>query len=116
VPAVYHRAAQLHAVTLSSPISSSGRSLRTARQGFADTIPYPVFRRQPLVELGGYNERLARNQDNDMNQRLRAAGHRLYLTWRTSCRYRAQPGPRELMRYACRNGYWNFLTDRKSVV
>ena len=113
-PAGDSLAAQLSAWTLGSPFASSGRSFRTARQGFADTIPYPVFRRQPLVELGGYNERLARNQDNDMNQRLRAAGHRLYLTWRTSCRYRAQPGPRELMRYACRNGYWNFLTVREN--
>lgn len=114
VPADGSRGAQLAAWTLSSAFASSGRSFRTAPEGYADTIPYPVFRRQVLLDLGGYNERLARNQDNDMNERLRAAGHRLYLTWRTTCRYRAQPGVRALLRYAYRNGYWNFITLREN--
>ena len=62
-PAGDSLAAQLSAWTLGSPFASSGRSFRTAPQGFADTIPYPVFRRQPLVELGGYNERLLVAED-----------------------------------------------------
>jgi succinoglycan biosynthesis protein ExoA len=102
--------AQLVVWMLNSSFASSGRSFRTAPEGFADSIAYPLFRKDALLELGGYNERLARNQDNDMNQRLRAAGHRLYLTWRTTSRYRAQPGPTALMRYAYRNGYWNYMT------
>jgi glycosyltransferase involved in cell wall biosynthesis len=114
VPADGSRGAQLAAWTLSSSFASSGRSFRTAPEGYADTIPYPVFRRRALVELGGYNERLARNQDNDMNERLRAAGHALYLTWRTSCRYRAQRGVRALLRYAYNNGRWNLITVREN--
>ena len=101
---------QLVVWMLNPSFASSGRSFRTAPEGFADSIAYPLFRKEPLLEIGGYNERLARNQDNDMNQRLRAAGHRLYLTWRTTSRYRAQPGPIALMRYAYRNGYWNYMT------
>ena len=106
--------ARLVAWSLSMPFASSGKSFRTAAEGFADTIPYPLFERKAMLELRGYNERLARNQDNDMNERLRAAGHRLYHTWRTTCRYRAQPGLRALMRYGYNNGFWNFVTVREN--
>jgi glycosyltransferase involved in cell wall biosynthesis len=106
--------ARLVAWALSSPFASSGKSFRTAPEGYADTIPYPLFRKQAVLDLRGYNERLARNQDNDMNERLRAAGHRLYHTWRTSCRYRAQAGMRALIRYGYTNGYWNFVTVREN--
>jgi glycosyltransferase involved in cell wall biosynthesis len=113
-PANDSLSARLVAWALSSPFASSGKSFRTAPEGYADTIPYPLFRKQPLLDLRGYNERLARNQDNDMNERLRASGHRLYHTWRTGCRYRAQAGMRPLIRYAYNNGYWNFVTVREN--
>jgi glycosyltransferase involved in cell wall biosynthesis len=113
-PANQSLTARLVAWSLSSPFASSGNSFRTASEGFADTIPYPLFRRDALIELGGYNERLARNQDNDMNERLRAAGHRLYLTWGTTCKYRSREGLRQLIRYGYNNGYWNFVTLREN--
>src|SRR5688500_9108322 len=59
--------ARLVAWATSSPFASSGKSFRTAPEGFADTIAYPLFRKEAVLELRGYNERLARNQDNDMN-------------------------------------------------
>jgi putative colanic acid biosynthesis glycosyltransferase WcaI len=113
-PANESISARLVAWGLSSPFASSGKSFRTAPEGYADTIPYPLFRRQALLDLRGYNERLARNQDNDMNERLRAEGHRLYHTWRTGCSYRAQSGLRALMRYGYNNGFWNFVTLREN--
>jgi glycosyltransferase involved in cell wall biosynthesis len=114
VPADESVGAELVAWTLSSSFASSGKSFRTAPEGWADTLPYPLFRRRTLTDLGGYNERLARNQDNDMNERVRAAGGSLYLTWQTGSRYRAQAGVRALMRYAYRNGFWNFVTLREN--
>ena len=106
--------ARLVAWATSSPFASSGKSFRTAPEGFADTIAYPLFRKDAVLALRGYNERLARNQDNDMNERLRAAGHRLYHTWKTGCSYRSQGGLRALMRYAYTNGFWNFVTLREN--
>jgi glycosyltransferase involved in cell wall biosynthesis len=113
-PANQSLTARLVAWSLSSPFASSGNSFRTASEGYVDSIPYPLFRKDALIELGGYNERLARNQDNDMNERLRAAGHRLYLTWRTNCMYRSREGLSKLIRYGYNNGYWNFVTLREN--
>jgi succinoglycan biosynthesis protein ExoA len=112
VPAENTLQARLSAWTFGSSFASSPTSVRTRIEGFADTIPYPVFQKEPLLEVGGYDEALERNQDNDMNQRLRARGYRLYLTSRTKCQYRARPTLAALWKYAFRTGWWNGVSLR----
>lgn len=112
VPANNSGSAKLAAWCLGHAFASSPNSVRTHSGGFADTIPYPLFHKTALLELGGYNEQLVRNQDNDMNYRLRAAGHRLYLTERTQATYVARQGVKSLMKYAFRSGLWNAITLR----
>ena len=104
--------ASLAAWTLASRFASSPTSVRTRTEGFVDTIPFPVFRKEALLEIGGYDEALHRNQDNDLNQRLRARGYRLYLTSRTHSIYRAQPTLAALWKYAFRTGSWNGISMR----
>jgi putative colanic acid biosynthesis glycosyltransferase WcaI len=113
-PANESVSARLVAWVMSSTFASSAKSFRTMADGYADTIPFPVFEKRALIELGGYNERLFRNQDNDMNSRLRAAGHRLYYTWKTESHYRSQANLRALMKYGFRTGKWNVLTLREN--
>jgi glycosyltransferase involved in cell wall biosynthesis len=110
VPAKQTPAAKLAAWCLGHAFASSPNSVRTQTGGFTETIPYPLFRRAALVELGGYDERLRRNQDNDMNYRLLAAGHRLYLTPRTHAAYLARPDVRTLWDYGFVTGKWNAIT------
>lgn len=96
------------------PFAVSSRSFRTQPEGFAETVAYPVFRRASLLAVGGYDERMTRNQDNDMNHRLRRAGHRLYSTWKTSCEYRARAGVGSLLQYADGNGRWCGISARRA--
>jgi succinoglycan biosynthesis protein ExoA len=96
------------------PFASSPRSVRTQPEGFADTVPFPVMRKQALLAVGGYNEKLLRNQDNDMNQRLRAFGYKLYVTGKTQCRYYSRPSIRSFLKYAFLSGMWNALSLRES--
>jgi hypothetical protein len=86
--------------------------VRSHPGGFTDAIPYPVFRKSALLQVGGYNEELARNQDNDMNQRLREQGHKLYLTGKTQATYYARPDVQNLWAYGYRSGKWNAITLR----
>jgi len=102
--------AQLVAWTLAHPFGTSARSMRTRGAGFADTIPYPIFLKSTLLEVGGYDTRLHRNQDNDLSQRLRARGYKLYITDRTSCEYFVNPDLISLVRYAFKNGFWNIVS------
>jgi succinoglycan biosynthesis protein ExoA len=105
--------ARLIAWALAHPFGSSGSSVRTKKDGYVDTIPFPVFRRAALLKLGGYDEQLDRNQDNDMNQRLRSAGHKLFLTSRTKARYFVKPDMIGMARHAFLTGYWNLLSLRR---
>lgn len=102
--------ARLVAWALAHPFGTSGRSMRTRGAGFADTIPYPIFLKSTLLEVGGYDTRLHRNQDNDLSQRLRARGYKLYMTDRTSCEYFVNPDLISLVRYAFKNGFWNIVS------
>jgi glycosyltransferase involved in cell wall biosynthesis len=102
--------ARLVAWTLAHPFGTSSKSMRTRKAGFADTIPYPLFLKSTLLEIGGYNTQLHRNQDNDLSQRLRARGYKLYITDKTSCEYFVSPDLVELARYAFKSGFWNIIS------
>ena len=47
--------------------------------GPADTVYLGVFDRDALESVGGFDETLARNQDYELNWRLRAQGHTVWL-------------------------------------
>ena len=90
-----------------SSFGVSGNSFRVMKEGYVYSVNFPVFKKQALIDAGGYDETLERNQDNDMNQRLLDAGHKLYCTWKTKCFYRPPAGVSKLMKYAYRSGFWN---------
>ncbi|MBX2932318.1 MAG: glycosyltransferase family 2 protein [Chitinophagaceae bacterium] len=96
----------------------SGNSFRVIKEGYVHTVAYGIFNKQALLDLGGYNEKLIRNQDNDMNQRLLDAGYKLYSTWNTHCYYYPPYTIKQLFKYAKTNGSWNvisFFINKKSM-
>jgi glycosyltransferase involved in cell wall biosynthesis len=97
---------------MSQPFGSSGGSFRTQPEGFVDSIAYPVFRARVLEEVGSYDETMTRNQDNEMNYRIRKAGYKLYSTWKTHATYRSKSRIRDLAVYAHQNGYWCGISAR----
>jgi glycosyltransferase involved in cell wall biosynthesis len=102
--------ARLIAWALAHPFGTSTGSMRTRGAGFADTVPYPVFLKSALIEAGGYDTQLHRNQDNDICQKIRSGGHTLYITDKTSCQYFVSPDLMSLSKYAFRTGFWNFIS------
>jgi hypothetical protein len=69
-----------------------------------------VFRKEPLLKIGGYSEQMWRNQDNDVNQRLRAESYRFFCTWKTQCVYYPKGTIRELLVHGFRGGFWNAIS------
>lgn len=107
--------AHLVASVLAHPFGSSRKSFRTHAEGYAENANYVVIRKQALMDVGGYDEELARNEDNDTNQKLLAMGHRLYCTWKTQCIYHPKETVGDLFRYAFRNGFWNVISLRRNA-
>ncbi len=101
-----------------SSFGVSGNSFRVIKEGYVHTVAYGIFNKKALLDLGGYNEKLIRNQDNDMNQRLLDAGYKLYSTWETKCYYHPPYSIKQLFKYAKTNGSWNaisFFINKKSM-
>jgi succinoglycan biosynthesis protein ExoA len=99
--------ARIVVAALTSPFGSSRKSFRTATAGPADTIPFPIVEKRNLMKIGGYDERLLRNQDNDLSARLVESGVQLLLTPDVQASYFAQRDVRAMFRYGWRNGWWN---------
>lgn len=60
---------------LSSKFGVGNSQFRTnGESGYVDTVPFGAFRREVFEKYGGYDERLTRNQDNEMNYRIRKNG------------------------------------------
>lgn len=83
-------------------VSGSGRDV--------DTVAFGLYRLSSLLEAGMFDERLTRNQDIEMNHRLRTAGYRIVLD--PACRVYYQPRStiRSFIRQNFENGKWNVWT------
>ena len=66
---------------LESPLGVGGASYRSPRnEGFVDTVFLGAFRRRVFEQVGLYDPGAITNEDAELNQRLRAAGGRIYLS------------------------------------
>lgn len=78
-----------------------------AREGEADTVVFGCYRREVFDRIGFYDERLARNQDYELNCRLRKAGGRVWFDPKIRARYFNQSSLRGLLGQAFGTGQWN---------
>ena len=68
------------AAAMASPFGGGPAAFRRGRRsGPADTVYLGVFDRAVLEAAGGYDESLDRNQDYELNWRLRQHGHTVWL-------------------------------------
>ncbi len=113
-----HFEAKLSEWVMLSSFGVSTSSFRSMKEGYVHSANFPVMNKQALLDLGGYDTKLERNQDNDMNQRLLNAGHKLYCTWKTKCLYRPPANLNGLFKYAYKGGFWNaksFMVHARSM-
>lgn len=65
----------------SSPFGVGGVAFRTGREegAFVDTLAFGAYRREVFERIGGFDEELVRNQDDEFNFRLIQAGGKIWL-------------------------------------
>jgi glycosyltransferase involved in cell wall biosynthesis len=82
-------------------------------EGFVDTVYLGAFRREVFKKSGLFNEKLVRNQDIEMNARIRKNGGKIYITPEIRSKYFCRHTLAGLFRQNFGNGYWNILTLMK---
>ncbi|MFI5350218.1 MAG: anaerobic ribonucleoside-triphosphate reductase activating protein [Elusimicrobiota bacterium] len=80
------------------------------RPGLVDTVACGTFSRTALDSVGLYDERLTRNQDNELNARLHKAGYAIAYDPAIRMYYRNQATLKGLLRQAFFTGIWNVYT------
>jgi succinoglycan biosynthesis protein ExoA len=76
------------------------------RPGPVDTVYLGVFPKTTLERLGGYDESLLRNQDYELNWRIRAAGGTVWFDPDLRVRYRPRSTLSALARQYYEYGWW----------
>jgi len=100
---------------LTHPLGVGGSRFRTQRPEsgeeprWADTVFCGCWRREVFERIGGFNERLERGQDMELNQRLRRTGGKILLAPELAVYYyaRAELGP--FVKHNWTNGTWAVL-------
>lgn len=96
---------------LSSRFGVGNSEFRTnGDSGYVDTVPFGAFRKDVFEKWGGYDERLTRNQDNEMNYRIRKNGGKIYLSSDIKLSYYCRDSIKGISDMAVKNGMWNVIT------
>ena len=116
VPSTNSFSARLVAAILTSPFGVGDSSFRTtAKEGYVETVPFGSFRRELFNRVGMYNEKLVRNQDVELNARIRMAGGRIYQTPALQTDYHPVAGFGELLGLTFRTSQWHLYSLSENV-
>jgi len=75
-----------------------------------DTVPFGCFKRSTFERFGLYDERLVRNQDIELNSRIRKGGGRIVISPDITLTYFTRSTFTGLRQQAFNNGLWNPYT------
>lgn len=93
--------------------SGGAASRRTDYTGEVDTVYLGAWRRAELVRLGGFDEALVRNQDDELNLRIVNAGGRVWQSATIRSWYTPRASFAALVRQFYQYGYWKVPVIRK---
>lgn len=105
-----------HAIALatSSPFGVGGARFHYAtKAGWADTVYLGAYRREVFERIGGFDEELVRNQDDELNFRLTQAGGKIWLDPSIRSVYYSRANLRKLWRQYYQYGLYKVLVIRK---
>lgn len=98
---------QVIALALSSLFGSGGSKFHyAAREQYVDTVYLGAFPRHVFDEIGFFNESLMRNQDYELNYRIRAAGGKVFLSPAIRSYYYGRSTLRDLWQQYFQYGFW----------
>ncbi len=75
-----------------------------------DTVPFGMYRREVFKKIGLYDERMVRNQDIELNSRIRKSGGRIIISPEIKATYYSRATYRGIWQQSFSNGLWNPYT------
>lgn len=94
-------------------VAGGARSRDLGYEGPVDTVYLGAWPREVFARHGGFDESLVRNQDDEHNLRLVAAGERIWQSPRIRSTYRPRARLGQLFTQQRQYGYWKPFVMRK---
>ncbi len=105
---------RINAAVLSHPFGVGGGAHRIGgRSGWVPVVTMALYRKEAIVNAGGFDETLQRSQDNDLHHRMNKLGLRSYLDVEVNPTYLCRNTFRGFLRQAWNNGFWNIMLSRR---
>lgn len=115
LPGAETPAARAIALALAHPfgVGNSWFRIGTSEPRLVDTVPFGCYRMQLFERLGGFDEELVRNQDDEFNLRIIRSGGRVLLVPDVVSRYYARTRLRDVARMFYQYGFFKPAVIRK---
>ncbi|MCA9049013.1 MAG: glycosyltransferase family 2 protein [Planctomycetaceae bacterium] len=102
------------AASQSCPVGVGNSRFRTGNyEGYVDTLAFGAYWKWVFEKIGLFDEELVRNQDDELNARLREAGGKIWLSSRIQSRYFSRTSLLKLWRQYYQYGVWRIRTLQK---
>lgn len=102
------------ALATSSPFGVGGARFHYATgEEYVDTVYMGAWRRETFDKIGGFDEQMVRNQDDEFNYRLRAAGGKILLSDTIQSTYYNRASLSKLWKQYYQYGYYKVLVLQK---
>lgn len=110
-----NRVARAISVAQSSCFGVGGVAFRTGRKEgcYVDTVAFGGYRREVFERLGGFDEELVRNQDDEFNLRLTRGGGKIWLDPAIRSVYYSRAGFHSLWRQYFQYGFYKVRVMQK---
>lgn len=104
---------------LSSPFGIGNSKFRYSDKAqYVDTVAFGLYKKEIFNKVGYFDETLERNQDNNMHNRIRKAGHKFYFNPEIRSNYYVRSNLKKMIKQGFSNGKWNiivFKQDKNSL-
>jgi len=116
VPGADTDVAQAIAIALSHPAAVGNSYFRIGASAprWVDTVPFGCWKRETFQRIGLFDESLPRNQDDELNMRLRGKGGRILLLPNVVTTYFGRSTLGQLARMFWQYGYYKPLTAMRA--
>jgi glycosyltransferase involved in cell wall biosynthesis len=82
-------------------------------RAYVDTVAFGVFRKSVFKEVGGYDEGLDRNEDDDLSFRIIKAGYKILYSPDVRSAYYVRASHSKLFKQYYQYGYWKVYVGKK---
>lgn len=102
------------AASYHSPFALGGsKHYDESYEGYADTVAWGTFKRETLLKLGMYDERLPRSEDDDLNFRITESGGKIFVTPKIKSVYYPRDSFLKLFKQYFEYGKWKVAVIKK---